>query len=65
MKQTTVICRDSFVLSELILAVGVPFVDNDVIVDHHCLHLSSHNGVNPLTNPRQSIILHNVLINRK
>jgi len=38
------------VFSELNLAVGVPFVDSDVIVDHHCLHLSSHNGVDPLTN---------------
>jgi hypothetical protein len=48
---SNVICRDIFVLSELILAVGVPFVDSDVIVDHHCLQLSSHNGVDPLTNP--------------
>ena len=47
------------------LAVGVPFVDSDVIVDYHCLQLSSQNGVDPLANPRQSILLHNVLINRK
>jgi hypothetical protein len=60
-----VICCGVFVFSEFNLAIGVPFVDSDVIVDHHCLHLSSHNGVDPLTNPRQSIILHNVLSNRK
>jgi hypothetical protein len=62
---SNVICRGIFVSSELNLAVGVPFVDSDVIVDHHCLHLSSHNGVDPLTNPRQSIILHNILSSRK
>ena len=48
---SNVICRGIFVFSELNLAFGVPFVDSDVIVDHHCLHLSSHNGVDPLTNP--------------
>jgi hypothetical protein len=58
---SNVICRGIFVFSELTLAVGVPFVDSDVIVDHHCLQHSSQNGVDPLTNPRQSIILHNVL----
>jgi hypothetical protein len=42
---SNVICRGIFVLSELNLAVCVPFVDSDIIVDHHCLHLSSHNGV--------------------
>jgi hypothetical protein len=62
---SNVICCGVFVFSEFNLAIGVPFVDSDVIVDHHCLHLSSHNGVDALTNPRQSILLHNVLSNRK
>jgi predicted transcriptional regulator len=48
---SNVICCGIFVFSEFNLAVGVPFVDSDVIVDHHCLQLSSHNGVDPLTNP--------------
>jgi len=47
------------------LAVVVPFVDIDVIVDHHWLYLSSHNGVDWLTNPRQYILLHNKLSNIK
>jgi hypothetical protein len=59
---SNVICCGVFVFSEFNLAIGVPFVDSDVIVDHH---LSSHIGVDALTNPRQSILLHNVLSNRK
>jgi hypothetical protein len=62
---SNVICCGIFVLSEFNLAVGVPFVDSVVIADHHCLQLSSHNGVEALTNPRQSILLHNILSNRK
>jgi hypothetical protein len=59
---SNVICCGVFVFSEFNLAIGVPFVDSDVIVDHH---LSSHIGVDALTNPRQSILLHNVLSNRE
>ena len=62
---SNVIGRGIFVFSEFNLAVHVSFVDSDVIVDHHCLHLSSHNGVDPLANTRQSILLHNILSNRK
>jgi hypothetical protein len=53
---SNVICRGIFVSSELTLVVGVSFVDSDVIVDHHCLHRSSHNGVDPLTNPRTTLL---------
>jgi hypothetical protein len=62
---SNVICCGIFVFSELTLAVGVSFVDSNVIVDHHRLHLSSHNGLDPLANLRQSILLHNILSNRK